>query len=152
MSVKSEAVKFMSAYKRSFTAWSDCVEKIRLLREKQMAAGSPSLTGLPRAGSNIDLSDYVVRLEMQVKECEERREQARKQMQTIKTIIEDVYDNTDRAILSYRYIDFLQFADIARELGLSKTTIARRHENAVVRAYTRYSNKYGVSIVRNCDR
>lgn len=142
MNLKIEAVNYFSQYRRSYEEWTKCVERIKLLREKQMAAGSPNLSGMPKAGGNIDLSDYVVRLEMQITDCRAKQDKAREEMRKVKEIIEDVYDNTDRAILSYRYIDFLQFSDIADKLGISKATVTRRHENAVIRAI-QHNNDYG---------
>lgn len=141
--MKNEAVKYFSRYKKYFKAWAECVERINLLREKQMAAGSPNLSGMPKAGGSVDLSDYVVRLEMQIADCEAKRQKAREEMRNVSNAIEDVYDTTDRRILSYRYIDFMSFSEIADEICMSKATVIRRHDDAVIRAYkklTTFSN------------
>ena len=140
MNIKNEAINYLSNYERKYKAWVRCAEQMKLLREKQMTAASPNLTGMPKARGNIDLSEYVVRLEMQIAECREKLEKARQEMQKVKTLIDDVYDNRDRAILSYRYIDFLSFGDIADVLDISKATVIRRHDDAVVRAYKKINN------------
>lgn len=130
---RNKMIEFLSSYRRAFKAFADCAERIALLREKQMAAASPSLSGLPRGGANIDLSDYVVKLEVQVDDCKQKKEKARDQMRAVKNVIENIYDTTDRHILNYRYLDFMNFSEIAELMGINKSTVSRRHDDAVAR-------------------
>ena len=135
MSKTDKVVRYLNGYQKAFDRWVYCSEQIKLLRDKQSAAGSPNLSGMPRANGAIDLSDYIVRLEMQIEECTRKREKAREEMRKVKNAIVEVFDETDRKILNYRYLDFMSFAEIAELMNMSKSTVARRHETACERLY-----------------
>lgn len=135
MSKTDNVVKYLNGYHRAFNQWVYCSEQIRLLREKQMATASPNLSGMPRANGAIDLSDYIVRLEMQIQECQSKRAKATEEMRKVKNAIVEVFDETDRKILNYRYLDFMSFTEIAELMNMSKSTVARRHETACERLY-----------------
>ena len=135
MDKKEKVIDYLNGYKRAFKRWVECTERIKLLREKQMAAGSPNLTGLPKAGNAIDLSDYVVKLEMQIEDCKQKREKTREEMRKVKDVVMCVFDETDRRILNFRYLDFMSFTEIAELINMSKSTISRRHDEACLRLY-----------------
>ena len=140
MNKKEQVIDYLNGYKRSFNRWKFYAEQIRLLREKQMTAGSPNLSGLPKGNASVDMSDYIVRLEIQIERCMKQQEKAHREMKKVKDVIVEVYDETDRMILNYRYLDLMTFVEIGETMGLGKSTVSRRHDEACERLWHKLFN------------
>lgn len=139
MNRKVERVKeFLKQYETSFKIVEECAEQIMLLKQKQMAAGSPNLDGMPKGNNHIDLSDYIVRLELLIEEYEKKRDKERAIMHQVKKTIDSVYDRIDREILSHKYIDFMTFKEIAEYMSsggaeITTNAVYKRHDKACER-------------------
>lgn len=106
--------------------------KENIERYRSQLLKSPSLSGMPHGNDMRDMSDYVAELEnliSQEREIEKREgEKMRKVKDTINQLI-----GIDNTIMSYRYIDFMTFTDIAIKLELTSNAVYIRHQKALER-------------------
>ena len=133
MNRAAQAKKFLNSYREAHEQLMECKERIDTLREKQRVAASPRLSGMPKANQHIDLSDYIVRLELLIEEYEKKYNIEKATMKEVRTAIERLCSDKDRQILSYKYIDFMNYAEIAEATGMELGTIYDRHERALGR-------------------
>lgn len=125
-----QAKKLLESYKPAFMRLMRAKENIERYRSQLLK--SPSLSGMPHGNDMRDMSDYVAELEnliSQEREIEKREgEKMRKVRDTINQLI-----GIDNAIMSYRYIDFMTFTDIAIKLELTSNAVYIRHQKALER-------------------
>lgn len=127
------AKKFLLRYETSSRELEQINLEIQTLREKQRVAGSPKLDGMPKGNKHIDLSDYIVRLEQLIEEYERQRQKERQIMREVRRAIEKLCNPVDVKILSYRYIDFMTYEEIAAAADLDLDYIYKRHQRALER-------------------
>ena len=125
-----KAKKQLEAYKSAFMRMMRAKEQIERLKSQLLK--SPSLSGMPQGSAKHDLSDYAANLEKLIEAERQTIETEGAKMRTAKNLIEQLV-GIDNAILSYRYIDFMTFTDIAIKLNLTSNAVYIRHQRALER-------------------
>lgn len=125
-----KAKKQLEAYKSAFMRMMRAKEQIERLKSQLLK--SPTLSGMPQGNTKHDLSDYAANLEKLIEAERQTIETEGAKMRTAKNLIEQLV-GIDNAILSYRYIDFMTFTDIAIKLKLTSNAVYIRHQRALER-------------------
>ena len=92
---------------------------------------SPAITGMPRGGGQKDLADVVAMRERIYQRAEDARRRALELMDEIQEAIDGVQSMEHRTLLTLRYINCLQWDDIAVYLNYSVRQVHRMHGAAL---------------------
>lgn len=65
------------------------------------------------------------RISRHIRRCQKEIEQAEKDMEEVEQFINSIDDAREREILTYRYIDGMKVADIARKVGYTKGRVSQ---------------------------
>ena len=126
------AKKFLNSYKY-------CFEEYREIYIRKWDILHPDLQGIAinpdrvSSGVQTDLSDMYSKIEDLLEMYNGRLAVLREQMAAVRDAIENEEDETCRKILSFRYIDFMGFPDIAEVMKLSTQYVYEKHSEAVGR-------------------
>ena len=111
----------------------DELAEVRMLAD---SIASPVLSDLPKAPSRSSDPPYV-RYVMKIVELEGKIEAEienyLKIKDEIRNVINEVADNEERLLLRYRYINFLEWDDIAERMHIATRTAHRIHGAALLR-------------------
>lgn len=122
--------KLLESYKPAFMRMMRAKESIEMYRAQMLR--SPSLSGMPHGSDITDLSDYLAELEKRIEQSERIAESEGEKMRKVKNAIEQLV-GLDNTIMSYRYIDFMSFTDIAIKLEMTSNAVYLRHKKALER-------------------
>ena len=92
---------------------------------------SPKLTGLPRSGQNTTLDLQMEIIEAAEKRFEAAREIALEKLIELEEKIDALAEYDQKAVLYFRYIYGMKWADVAERMHWSERTVRRIHEKAV---------------------
>lgn len=127
---ETERVKrLLNGYRDAFNEYQDILD--RLYRSGNIEPKSPLLDGMPRSGKVFDMSDRIIISEEMAGIYRERLDELRKEMKAVRMVISRVLDPTNKAILVYKYLDFLTWAEISKILRLDKDLIYKRHQRTL---------------------
>lgn len=118
--------------------YKNICDKIKSLKRQEEAiraemdgAKAIEYSDMPRSNKQLDLSDYIIKLE----QVEEKIKTARIDKLLAKADIEESISKLDSAIesdiLRMRYIECWGWDDIGHSIGCSRATINRLHGNAL---------------------
>lgn len=131
------AKRFLNQYKTCLEEKRACEEKIIELRERQQAVSSPNIDGMPKGNKHVDLSDYIVRLEMLIEGYQEKEAYENKVIQEILKAIRSLDNTCEQEILRGKYIELKEFGQIAEEMDLTIKAVYHYHNRACEKlAYT----------------
>lgn len=122
--------RLLDSYKPAFLKMMRAKEEIEKLKSQMLK--SPSLSGMPQGNEVHDLSDYVANLETLIAEQHKIEQAEGEKMRKVKNTINQLI-GIDNTILSYKYIDFMTFTDIAIKLELTSNAVYIRHNRALER-------------------
>lgn len=122
--------RLLDSYKPAFLKMMRAKEEIEKLKSQMLK--SPSLSGMPQGNEVHDLSDYVANLETLIAEQHKIEQAEGEKMRKVKNAINQLI-GIDNTILSYKYIDFMTFTDIAIKLELTSNAVYIRHNRALER-------------------
>lgn len=122
--------RLLDSYKPAFMKMMRAKEEIEKLKSQMLK--SPSLSGMPQGNEVHDLSDYVANLETLIAEQHKIEQAEGEKMRKVKNTINQLI-GIDNTILSYKYIDFMTFTDIAIKLELTSNAVYIRHNRALER-------------------
>jgi len=122
--------KLLESYKPAFMKMMRAKENIE--RCKSQLLRSPALNGMPHGSDLRDISDYVAELEKLKRQSEIVIQREGEKMQKVHRAIDQLI-GIDNTILSYRYLDFMSFTDIAIKLELTSNAVYLRHNKALER-------------------
>ena len=125
-----QAKKLLESYKPAFMKLMLAKEKIE--RYQSQLLKSPTLSGIPSGTDVRDMSDYIAELESLIEQQREIERVEGEKMRKVRKAIEQLI-GIDNAILSYKYIDFMTFTDIAIKLELTTNAVYIRHNKALER-------------------
>lgn len=119
-------MEYLQRYEKSLRRLKRSEEQIRQLRCSCMGSVI-KLDGMPHAHSSIDLSDYAARLD-----AEERKHDALvienlNVCQEIYDVIEQMDNETEKDVLTYRYICLFGWGTICEKIGKSQKQVKRIH-------------------------
>ena len=122
--------KLLESYKPAFMKLMRAKENIE--RYQSQILKSPALNGIPSGTDVRDISDYIAELESLIEQQREIERVEGEKMRKVHKAIEQLI-GIDNAILSYKYIDFMTFTDIAIKLELTTNAVYIRHNKALER-------------------
>ena len=131
MTHAEKAKEFLETYKTAFYRLMQ--EKEKVLKYRDQLLKSPTLSGMPHGTDLHDLSDYVAHLEGLIEESERIERAELSKMRKVKEAIESLCSPRDRTILSYKYIDFMTFTQIAAATDMTVNAVYIRHKKALER-------------------
>ncbi len=104
------------------------------LAELKMGKALPKmiLSGMPGAKNQKDLSDYIVRCDGLIGQIMEARKNALEQFADVQRQIESMEDETEKTLLTLRYLRNWKWNDIAFEIGVEWTHVHRIHGKALM--------------------
>lgn len=120
---------FLNGYRVAFNEYEDILD--RLYRSGNIEPQSPMLTGMPRSGKVADLSDRLILSLELVAMYKERLHELRAKMKEVRKVIEAIPDETNKAIMTYKYIDLMNWNDISEALKLDKDLMYQRHKRTL---------------------
>lgn len=125
-----QAKKLLESYKPAFMKLMLAKEKIE--RYQSQLLKSPTLSGIPSGTDVRDMSDYIAELESLIEQQRKIEKTEGEKMRKVHKAIEQLI-GIDNQILSYKYIDFMTFTDIAIKLELTTNAVYIRHNKALER-------------------
>lgn len=127
----ARARKYLMSYRKAYEEYTEILEKFA--RADRTEPQSPKLTGMPRGTETPDLSDVAV-MNIELREVYSgRMEKLRERMKAVKKTIESQFFTEDVTLLSYKYIDFMTFAEIGEKMDLDVDAVYKRHQRALLR-------------------
>lgn len=133
---KMKAQDYLKKAHRLYELIESLKDELAELRVLADAIAAPVLSDLPKAPSRSTDPPYV-RYVMKIVELESKIEEEIENYLTIKdeirNVINEVLDNEERLLLRYRYINFLEWDDIAEKMHVTTRTAHRIHGAALLR-------------------
>lgn len=123
--------EYLWRYQNAKRKEAEIDEEIMQLRLDKMA---PSLVqdGMPRGSGGGDLSGYAAKLEELFAELHEQMEKKIAIRLEISRKIEEMQDETESLLMRYRYIQGLNFEEIAVKMGYGYRHVLRIHGQALL--------------------
>lgn len=125
-----QAKKLLESYRPAFMRLMRAKENIERYRAQLLK--SPTLNGIPHGSDTHDMSDYVAELENLISQEREVERTEGEKMRKVRVVVDSLI-GIDHTILSYKYIDFMSFTDIAIKLKLTTNAVYIRHNKALER-------------------
>ena len=121
---------FLKSYLRDKQAVIRIEEQLAELRASKI---SPSLIsdGMPHGTSLSDLSDYAAKVDELERELIQKRYDRICSFRKVQTAIEELEDETEKDLLTYRYLNGMKWEEIAVKMGYSWKHIHRIHAVAL---------------------
>ena len=121
---------FLKSYLKNKQAVRRIEEQLEELRMNKMY---PSVIndGMPHGTDKGDLSDYAARVDELERELVKKRYERIVSFQNVQAAIEDLEDETEKDLLTYRYLKGIKWEEIAVEMGYSWKHIHRIHATAL---------------------
>lgn len=113
-------------------------ERIETLREQKMHPGM-TYDDMPHGSGQTDLSDYIVEIENLIEELKKVRLDAINNCRQIEKDIESITaadkekENNMKLVLAMRYIDKMEWEEIAEKVGYSVQSVYRLHGEALLK-------------------
>jgi len=125
-----EKKKYLSGYKAAKKKEERILEQIQELRTNAMF---PALQydDMPRGTNISDLSDYAAKLDELIRELKQERLEAIKKYEKIYQDIKCVEDEREQDVLTYRYLQCMDWEAVCVAMGLSWKHTHRIHGNAL---------------------
>lgn len=121
---------FLKSYLKNKQAVKRIEEQLEELRMNKMY---PSVIndGMPHGTDKRDLSDYAARVDELERELIKKRYERIVSFQNVQAAIEDLEDETEKDLLTYRYLKGIKWEEIAVEMGYSWQHIHKIHATAL---------------------
>lgn len=124
--------QYLRQYKSAMIAEQVILDEIQKVRMDAMFPSIVQDDGMPHgSGRNGDLSDLMVRVEELQAELKEQLEKRIKLRQDITRKIEQMNDETEKAVLRLRYIQALKWEEIAVQLNYNYRYTLKIHGEAL---------------------
>ena len=121
---------FLRSYLRDKKAVIRIEEQLAELRANKIF---PSVIndGMPHGTVSNDLSDYAAKIDELERELMRKREKKIDSFRKVQTAIEAVENETEKDLLTYRYLKGMKWEEIAVEMGYSWRKIHYLHGDAL---------------------
>lgn len=124
------AKEYLKSYEDAFHRVKRC--ELRLSEIRLNRIHPPVINdGMPYAHANNDLSSYAVLLEREEKRYAKAKKECRETYEGLVDKIEQLEDEGEKDVLTYRYIKFMKWQDICSQMGYSWQHIHRIHMRAL---------------------
>lgn len=122
---------YLNSYKNLCKKLKSLEDQLQSLRETEESAKIPSISDMPKAHKQTDLSDIMVRIEAVYTKIVRIRAECIKRKLEIEDKIADMPDGIEADILRKRYIEFKPWEQICIEIGYSWMQTHRLHSKAL---------------------
>ena len=122
---------FLRGYKRVCNRIKTLDLQMQELRETKEAAKAIEYSDMPNGNKQSDLSDYIVKLEYLEEKVKRKLEEKQREKLDIESYILDMNDDIESDILYKRYIQLMDWPDIAKAIGYSERQVYRYHGKAL---------------------
>lgn len=122
--------EYLEQYRKAVRQMDRSELRINEIRMNKM---HPSLVldGLPHGSAQSDMSSYVVKLEEETQKYLRDRYRRVKLCAEIMNKIEQMDDEDEKDILTYRYIKLMKWEDISEKMGFSQQHMHKIHAKAL---------------------
>lgn len=94
---------------------------------------SITISDMPKAKDRLaDLSDYVVKYEAALIKALEANDRQMELLQRIEHQIDEITEPEEKMVLELKYIQGMEWEEIAKEMGMSRSTATRIHGKALL--------------------
>jgi len=121
---------YLNGYKDAKRKERRINEQIQKLRMDKMFP-SIQYDDMPHGTSIGDLSDYIVRMDKMIEELKRERLEAVRQYDKIYRDVRKLEDEREREVLTYRYLQELDWESVYMAMGLKKMQTHRIHGKAL---------------------
>ena len=129
--LNEEKKAYLRGYKRVCNRIKTLGLQIQEVREAKQQAKAQELSDMPKGNKQSDLSDYIVKLERLEEKVAYKLEEKKREKIEIENAITDVPDDVESDILYKRYIQLMDWEEIAEEIGYSVRHVYRYHGEAL---------------------
>lgn len=122
---------FLKSYLRDKRAVRRIEEQLAELRLSKLSPGMSMGDGMPHGSDMRDLSDYAAKVDELERELIQKRYDRICSFRKVQTAIEELEDETEKDLLTYRYLNGMKWEEIAVKMGYSWKHIHRIHAVAL---------------------
>lgn len=122
---------FLKSYLRDKQAVRRIEEQLAELRLSKLSPGMSMGDGMPHGSDMRDLSDYAAKVDELERELIQKRYDRICSFRKVQTAIEELEDETEKDLLTYRYLNGMKWEEIAVKMGYSWKHIHRIHAVAL---------------------
>lgn len=122
---------FLKSYLRDKQAVRRIEEQLAELRLSKLSPGMSMGDGMPHGSDMRDLSDYAAKVDELERELIRKRYDRIQSFRKVQAAIEEIEDETEKDLLTYRYLKGMKWEEIAVEMGYSWQHIHKIHAAAL---------------------
>ena len=122
---------FLKSYLRNKQAVRRIEEQLAELRLSKLSPGMSMGDGMPHGSDMRDLSDYAAKVDELERELIQKRYDRICSFRKVQTAIEELEDETEKDLLTYRYLNGMKWEEIAVKMGYSWKHVHRIHAAAL---------------------
>ena len=123
--------EYLKSYRNLCNKLESLEEQLQSLREVEQSAKVQSISDMPRGSKQLDLSDYMVRIEVVFTKIVRVRSECLDRKLEIENLITDMPDGIESAVLHKRYIEFKSWEQICIEIDYSWRQTHYIHSSAL---------------------
>lgn len=130
MTENEKKKEFLRRYQKAVRREQDILNEIQRLRADKMF---PSVCndGMPRGGSQTDLSDYIAEIDAAIEDLKEERLEKIKIYRGIEMRIRRMKNEDEQEVLRLKYIKGMNLETVAEKMDYSYRTILDIHGKAL---------------------
>ena len=125
-----EKKKYLKSYRGAVIAETQIKEEIDQLRMDKMFPGLIQ-DGMPHGSGGSDLSAYAAKLDELLNDLKDQMDKRIQLRREIIKKIEDMDNETEKAVLRYRYVHMLKWEEIAVKMNYTFRHVVRIHGEAL---------------------
>ena len=122
---------FLKSYLLDKRAVIRIEEQLEELRMSKLSPGMSMGDGLPHGSDLRDLSDYAAKVDELERELIKKRYDRIKSFQKVQAAVEELEDETEKDLLTYRYLKGIKWEEIAVLMGYSWRAVHKIHSRAL---------------------
>ena len=122
---------FLKSYLRDKQAVRRIEEQLAELRLSKLSPGMSMGDGMPHGSDMRDLSDYAAKVDELERELIRKRFDRIQSFRKVQAAIEEIEDETEKDLLTYRYLKGMKWEEIAVEMGYSWRAVHKIHSRAL---------------------
>lgn len=121
---------FLRSYLRDKQAVARLEEQLEELRINKMSPSAIN-SGMTNGTGLNDLSDYAAKVDELERELLEKKKDRIESFRKVQTAIEAINEETEKDLLTYRYLKGMKWKEIAVKMGYSWKHMHRIHSRAI---------------------
>ena len=122
---------FLKSYLRDKQAVRRIEAQLAELRLSKLSPGMSMGDGMPHGSDMRDLSDYTAKVDELERELIRKRFDRIQSFRKVQAAIEEIEDETEKDLLTYRYLKGMKWEEIAVEMGYSWRAVHKIHSRAL---------------------